>query len=223
MENQEVTLFLTACNRPNLLKVTLVSFLKYNTFPIKEAIIMEDSGLKGINDFALKLLPFPCKIIYNEKRMGQMKSIENGAKFINTPYVFHCEEDWEFYSSGFIEESFKILDKDPNVCCVFLRGYEENRIRSGVNIDFTDKGNCFYVKTKIIPSNNEGGGMRAAGVLTFNPGLRKKEISLARIPYNNTEDEGTLGYYFNQKGMYGAVTKNPDGFVRHIGWGHHVH
>ena len=223
MENQEVTLFLTACNRANLLKVTLVSFLKYNTYPIKEAIIMEDSGLKGINDFALKLLPFPCKIIYNEKRIGQMKSIENGAKFINTPYVFHCEEDWEFYNSGFIEESFKILDKDPNVCCVFLRGYEENRIRSGVNIDFTDKENYFYVKTKIIPPKNEGGGMRASGVLTFNPGLRKKEISLARIPYNNTEDEGTLGYYFNQKGMYGAVTKKSDGFVRHIGWGHHIY
>ena len=33
---------------------------------------MEDSGLTGINDFAIDLLPFPCKIIYNEKRLGQM-------------------------------------------------------------------------------------------------------------------------------------------------------
>jgi len=223
MNNKEVTLFLTACNRPTLLKITLDNFLKYNTYPIKEAIIMEDSGLKCINDFVIKLLPFPCKIIYNEKRLGQMKSIENGSKYIKTPYVFHCEEDWEFYNSGFIEESLKILDKDKNVCCVFLRGYEENRIRSGVNIDFTDREGHYYIKANIIPEKNEGGGMRASGVLTFNPGLRRKEISLAKIPYNNTEDEGTLGYYFCQKGMYGAVTKNKDGFVRHIGWDNHVY
>ena len=184
---------------------------------------MEDSGLTGINDFAIDLLPFPCKIIYNEKRLGQMKSIENGAKFINTPYVFHCEEDWEFYNSSFIEESFKILDIDPNVCCVFLRGYEENRIKSGINIDFTDKGQHYYVKCKFFSEKKEGGGMRASGVLTFNPSLRKKEVSLARIPYNDAEDEGTLGYYFNQKGLYGAVTKNSEGFVKHIGWGRHVH
>lgn len=223
MNNKEVTLFLTACNRPALLKITLESFVKYNTYPIKEAIIMEDSGLNHINDFVLTILPFPCKIIYNERRMGQMKSIENGCKYIKTPYVFHCEEDWEFYKTGFIEESFKILDKDINVCCVFLRGYEENRIRSGINIDFTDKGGYYYVKPKIILEKKEGGGMRASGVLTFNPGLRKKEISLAKIPYNSTEDEGTLGYYFNQKGMFGAVTNNQDGFVRHIGWNHHVY
>ena len=223
MENKEVTLFLTACNRPQLLKITLNSFLKYNTYPIKEAIIMEDSGLKGINDFAIKLLPFPCKIIYNEKRLGQMKSIENGSKFIKTDYVFHCEEDWEFYNSGFIEESFKILDKDINVCCVFLRGHEENRIRSGINIDYTDKGGYYYLKQKKFPEKKEGGGPRACGILTFNPGLRKKEISLAKIPYNNTEDEGTLGYYFGQKGMFGAVTKKREGYVRHIGWNSHVY
>jgi GT2 family glycosyltransferase len=222
MANKEVTLFLTACNRPDLLRITLTSFIKYNTYPIKEVIIMEDSGYKGINDFAIALLPFPCKIIYNEKRLGQMKSIENGSKFIKTDYVFHCEEDWEFYDSGFIEESFKILDKDPKVCCVFLRGFEENRIRSGINIDFTDRGGYYYVKQLLHKPKKEGGELRASGVLSFNPGLRKKEISLSKIPYTNFEDEGTLGYYFRQKGMFGAVTKNKNGYVRHIGWGHHV-
>ena len=49
---------------------------------------MEDSGLNGINDFVLTILPFPCKIIYNERRIGQMKSIENGSKHINTPQCF---------------------------------------------------------------------------------------------------------------------------------------
>ena len=37
---------------------------------------MEDSGYKGINDFAIDLLPFPCKIIYN----GDFETIEGNAK-----------------------------------------------------------------------------------------------------------------------------------------------
>ena len=68
MASDEVTLFLTACNRPRLLKQTLESFVKFNTYPIKEAIIMEDSGLQGINDFAKTILPCPVTILYNERR-----------------------------------------------------------------------------------------------------------------------------------------------------------
>lgn len=32
---KEVTVFITSFNRPDLLKITLESFLKYNTYPIK--------------------------------------------------------------------------------------------------------------------------------------------------------------------------------------------
>ena len=64
--SKEVTLFVTACNRPDLLKITLETFQKYNTYPIKEAIIIEDSGLQGINDFAKDILTCPCILLYNE-------------------------------------------------------------------------------------------------------------------------------------------------------------
>lgn len=214
----EVTLFLTSCNRPKLLRETLKSFIKYNTYPIKECIIMEDSGLKGINDFAKDILPFPCKIIYNKKRIGQMKSIENGSKFIKTDYVFHCEEDWEFYREGFIEKSFEILKKNNKICNVFLRGHEENKKNSGIEVIYNDLGGYYKIKQKFFKNPK-----RCAGVLTFNPGLRKKEISMARIPYQNWEDEGTLGYYFQQMGMIGVCPIDKRGYVKHIGWGKHVY
>jgi hypothetical protein len=157
MANKEVTLFLTACNRPDLLQITLTSFVKYNTYPIKEAIIMEDSGLKGINDFAIELLPFPCTIIYNEKRIGQIKSIENGARFIKTDYVFHCEEDWEFYDSGFIEKSLEILESNNKISLVKLRSYKEYINRYKMEIVNTD--NNLY---NIIHQNN-------IAMYSFNP------------------------------------------------------
>jgi len=210
MSIKEITLFLTACNRPKLLKITLESFLKYNTYPIKEVIIMEDSGLKGINDFAKELLPYPCKIIYNEKRIGQMKSIENGSKFINTEYVFHCEEDWEFYDSGFIEKSLEILESNNKISLVKLRSYNEYINRYKMTIENTN--NELY---NIIHQNN-------ISMYTFNPSLRKKEIALFGIPYNK-KDEYNLQIELNKLGYISVVTKNKNGYVKHIGWSHHIY
>ena len=51
-KEKEVTLFITSCGRPQLLKQTLDSFVKYNTYPIKEVILCEDSGIPNIVDFA---------------------------------------------------------------------------------------------------------------------------------------------------------------------------
>ncbi len=211
MNNKEVTLFLTACNRPALLKITLESFVKYNTYPIKEAIIMEDSGLNGINDFVSTILPFPYKIIYNERRIGQMKSIENGSKYIKTPYVFHCEEDWEFYNSGFIEKSLEILESNDKISVVKLRSYNEYINRYKMSIINTN--NTLY---NIIHQNN-------ISMYTFNPSLRRKEISLYSIPYKDNENEGTLQKKLNLEGYISVVTKNQEGYVKHIGWTSHVY
>jgi hypothetical protein len=40
---KEVTLVITSCNRIDLLKKTIASFERFNTYPIKKAIIIEDS------------------------------------------------------------------------------------------------------------------------------------------------------------------------------------
>ena len=79
---KEVTLFITSCGRPQLLKKTLESFVKYNTYSITEVILCEDSGINGIVDFAKNILPYPIIFCYNEIRMGQMKTIEKYTQLI---------------------------------------------------------------------------------------------------------------------------------------------
>jgi hypothetical protein len=219
MNNDEVTLFITACNRADLLEQTLQSFIKFNTYPIKEAIIIEDSGLTGINDFAINILPFSCKIIYNESRIGQMKSIEKASEFITTPYVFHCEEDWEFYDYGFIEKSFEILKKDPIVINVFLRSHHEmlNTYKFEVTKP-NETADYFYIKPIVIPGERNG----ACGILSFNPGLRTTEVQKACMPYKSWMCEGKLGYYFYTQDKRAALTNNSNGYIRHIGWERHV-
>jgi hypothetical protein len=210
---KEVTLFLTACGRPDLLEQTLKSFLMFNTYPIKEGIIMEDSGQQGINDFVHQLLPFPCQILYNSERLGQMRSIEQGLKLLSTPYVFHCEEDWEFYDSGFIEKSFEIIEKDSKVTSVWLRSHHEILNYYGIPLIKSELGDYFYT----------GKNGLGSGSFSFNPGLRKLSIALQFTPYTKEDDEGTLCLKFREIGMTSAMINHPFGYVKHIGWGRHIY
>jgi len=208
----EVTLFITSCGRPHLLQKTLESFIKFNTYAIKEAIICEDSGVNNCIDFVKDILNFPCNIIYNEKRMGQMRSIENGVKYITTPYVFHCEDDWEFYCPGFIELSMQILESNNKISQVLLRSYHEYTSR--YNMKIINNDNIDYN----IITLNEG-----VSLYSFNPSLKKTEIELLNIPYKDTDDEGTIQLKIQELGYISVVTKNHNGFVNHIGWNDHVY
>lgn len=209
--DRAVTIFLTACGRPQLLAATLKSFIKFNTYPIKECIIMEDSGKFGIDDFVHDLTPFPCKVIYNERRLGQMKSIGRGLRLLKTPYIFHCEEDWEFYDYGFIEKSMEILQKDETITSVWLRSAAELTERYG--FIFTPQANGAYYYT---------GHPEGKGNFSWNPGLKTLKVALMFSPYIEGEDEGTLDRKFHELGMHGALTANTNGYVRHIGWSDHV-
>jgi hypothetical protein len=210
----EITLFITSCGRPHLLKKTLESFVKFNSYPIKEAIICEDSGVNNSVDFIKYILNFPCKIIYNEKRIGQMRSIENGVKYITTSYVFHCEDDWEFYCPGFIELSLEILKKNDKISQVLLRSYDEYINRYKMKIINNNDNNANY---NIITLNEN------TSVYSFNPSLKKIEIQLLNIPYKDTDDEGTIQKKIHELGYNAVVTKNTNGFVTHIGWNEHVY
>lgn len=92
-----VSVVVTSCGRFDLLHRTLRSFYKFNTYPIEELIIIEDS--------------------FDNK--GQIVRIDEAYSRVKTPYIFHLEDDWEFTHGGFIEKSLEIL-KDPLVMQVWL-------------------------------------------------------------------------------------------------------
>jgi len=209
---KKVTLFITSCGRPDLLKRTLETFNQFNTYPIEEAIIVEDSGIVGSIDFVHEICSlFPCKVIYNEKRLGQMASMELGVKYIKTPYTFHCEDDWEFYDYSFIEASMEILESNENISMVFLRSYAEYIFRYNMQID-----ESMNYKYNVLHQNNNS-------LYSFNPGLRRTNIYFEKYPYTTTnEDEGTLQSFYRTKGYISVVTKNHAGYVDHIGWGRHI-
>ncbi len=111
----DVTLVITSCGRFDLLKQTIESFDKYNSYPIKEVVVMENSGDKSIYSVIPEhWLPY-CEIILNNPKLGQIKSIDLAYSKVKTNYIFHCEDDWLFYRDRFIEDSFIALKSDENI------------------------------------------------------------------------------------------------------------
>ena len=40
---------------------------------------------------------------------------------VDTEWIFHCEDDWEFYREGFVEDSMALLEANPEALQVWLR------------------------------------------------------------------------------------------------------
>jgi hypothetical protein len=214
----KVTLFITSCGRPALLKQTLISFVKYNTYPIEEMILCEDSGILGIADFVKDIIPYPVKLCYNDVRIGQMKTIEKYTPLVKTPFVFHLEDDFEFFDYGFIELSFKIMETDKNISQVFLHSEQYKHFRVDIGNDL-----CYKIMTNDPNDKNYNNGDGALTCYSWTPSLKRIEIQKLRMPYELWDDEYTIQLLVNKLGYYSVIPKcTNNGFCRHIGYQDHV-
>lgn len=126
-----VTVILTSSGRFDLLRITIESFLKFNTYPIKHWVINDDSGLsipyELVNDFPfIEWFPqLPRVIIKN-----QIASLDLLWSKVTTPYAMVLEDDWEFTREGFIEDSMRILEDEDNdqILQVWLIQPEEHNV-----------------------------------------------------------------------------------------------
>jgi len=219
----EITVVLTSCNRPNELEATLQSFFKFNTYPIQKIIIIDDSGKNGCIDEAIKEIPnnIEKQIIYNDQNIGQIKSIDKAYSLVETEYIFHCEDDWEFYDYDFIEKSLDILNKNQNLFCVWLRPY----------INFRVLYNGHPVEPRIYDNYRLMGVFKERtniwNGVTFNPGLRRTNVCKLLLPYEQFigskecnvggVEQALSNLYFNN-GFRAAITLNDKGFIKHIGF-----
>ena len=225
--DDDVTMVVTCCNRPDLFKNTLDSFMKHNTYPIKKVIVIEDSGKIGINDFCKVNYPnVNFEMIYNENNIGQVESIDKAYSCVNTKWIFHCEEDWCFTRKGFIEESFRIFNQEgPKMFTVWLRPYNELRhpILKASDKDYNYMHREYSYVFKEITHSWCG--------YTFNPGLRRTKDALLFHPYiknipidplTDRVGEYMINSVYQQNGYYAAITNDPHGYCRHTGGKRHV-
>ena len=211
---KEVTLVITSCGRFDLLEETLDSFFECNTYPIKKIIITEDSteGKKLerlISKYDGKNQDF--RLIVNETRLGQLKSIDKAYREIDTEYIFHCEDDWKFLKSGFIEKSMELMEEDEKILVVGLRSKEDFKEDFFYDEDYVSKKGENYYNVK-------------GEIFTYNPALRrKKDMDLFGLheKLENQRYEEVLSNFYKERGFKAVFFKEP--YVTHIGNKRHVH
>ncbi len=209
-EDFEYTCVLTSCNRFDLLEKTLTSFFKYIDIQPKEFIIVEDSGNQEIHRI-LEKFDYPFHVIVNPKNLGQAKSIDIGYSQVKTPYIFHCEDDWEFYRTGFIAESLRILEHHKEVSLVQLRGRaEQTKLRDLPSLKLNNS--AYFLAKKTTDKRYFSYG--------YNPSLRRLEDYQRIAPLADIGGEREVSWIFKQLGFVTAHLENPA--VKHIGEERHI-
>ncbi len=208
------TVALTSCGRFDLLERTLRSLLPRLDGPLARVLIAEDSGDRRVHDV---VKPFQgrygkIEVIVNDPPLGQMKSVDRLYSTIDTDWVFHCEDDWEFFSGGFIESSFILLKEFDQFSMVSIRDLADFKEGYFLPGPLSHAGVPYFLIDPKVMTFWTG--------LTFNPGLRRMSDYRIVGPYGDLHTTArerhvskcywALGYSF----VYLA-----DSAVRHIGDG----
>ncbi|MBD8492867.1 glycosyltransferase family 2 protein [Pseudomonas syringae] len=214
-ENSEITLVVTSCGRFDLLKRTLETFDRFNTAPIRHVLITEDSGDEQVRTCIPEHWQAHTRFIVNNPKLGQMRSVDAAYALIETQWVFHCEDDWDFYRPGFIEESMTLLVNDPQALQVWLRSFNHDLMVHSPYVFLNERevvqGIPFY---KLGSHKAEWQGF------SFNPGLRRLTDYKEHAPYADHGGEKKLSQVYASQNRYALILENDA--VLHTGFGSHV-
>jgi hypothetical protein len=231
MMEKEITICLTSCGRFDLLESTIKSLIQFWDGPKpKELLIYEDQDLSIQHFQVLFGLVFECVqrkwdfTIYHGKK-GQIGAIDFLYSKVTTPYIFHCEDDWTFTKSGFIQKSLSILEENPMISQVWIRNpNDRNQHPASGQVQKTSDG----VKYQMMKTGFRGVWFGHS----WNPGLRRlsdyqklfpngmySEIHWS--PSNPLQAEQLVGKKYFKNGYRAATLL--EGFCVHSGGnGRHV-
>ncbi|MXW91878.1 MAG: glycosyltransferase family 2 protein [Rhodospirillaceae bacterium] len=211
------TVALTSCGRFDLLERTLGSLLPRLDGPLAEILIAEDSGDARVHDVVRQFGDAYGRIdvILNDPPLGQIKSIDRLYSRVGTEWIFHCEDDWEFFGDGFIEKSFAILEEFDHYSMVHLRDPAELTPHYFFPEAVASSGVRYRAVNPAVAPVFSG--------LSFNPGLRRMRDYRIVGPYAGLRfpsNEFQVAWSYRQLGYLLACLAEPA--VRHIGNERHV-
>ena len=221
--SSKVTVCLTSCNRFDLLKTTVDSFLSLNSYPIERFIITEDSGNIDMLNNIKNYFKDKVEVVFNPINLGAYKSIDNMYNMVNTEYIFHSEDDWHYSSNkNFIQESLNILDERKDLHQIWLRSI--NEFPSW--IDPVTYKTSFGTSYKIVKYPHCGNWCG----FSLNPGLRRLDDYKKMFPNGyaefiakgkfSGESELNCNNHAAKQGYRAAILVNHT--CKHLGYGRTV-
>jgi len=206
----KISVTLTHCNRLDTLQQTIDSFLKTNTYPIDEFIIIDDSNNPICKEHIINTYK-EAQIIINPQRTGQKRSLDILFNQCRNEYIFHLEDDWMFdQRNSYMEKSLQILLDNPHIHQVAVRHERDNPHKASISIP-----NATY---NIMDSNFRG----IWNGFSWNPGLRRKSDYKRMFPdgFVAFKDEADCAEHTKNFNYKTAILK--DTACYHIGYNKHV-
>lgn len=207
----EVTVILTSCGRFDLLRRTLDSFFKFNTYPVKEFWICDDS-YESLPEWRVEFpfIKWPTPTVFK----NQIASLDLLWSLVTTPYAFVMEDDWEFLQPGFIEASMEIMEKEADVLMVWLKELEP------LNMSPTKwrNGHMIFKRQQALWAWHR-----------FNPSLKRKADYDLIAPFSKHttwnpnkpwKSEADISKVYHNLGFTAAIL--PTTYITHIGNNRHV-
>jgi hypothetical protein len=78
-------------------------------------LIYDDSADEKQHRQIFELYGKRFDLYFGDKRMGQAFALDFIYDQVKTPWIFHCEDDWEFVLPWYIQDSIRVLTADPNI------------------------------------------------------------------------------------------------------------
>ncbi|MEM6537072.1 MAG: hypothetical protein AAF668_05015 [Pseudomonadota bacterium] len=209
MENLPFTIVITSCGRFDLLEQTLVSLFRNLDEEPSRSILIEDSGDRSVLNVAGG---FPVDVYVNDQKLGQMASIDKAYAMVDTPLIFHCEDDWRFTRSGFLGSSRRLLATLEDVSMVGLRRRETlNPLLRRLPVVAADEPKYFMTDPTAHPEYFS---------YSFNPGLRRTDDARQLGPFSTLGHEADVSFAFKKKGFRMAYLEEPA--IEHLGDNRHI-
>lgn len=213
-----ITAVFTSCGRFDFLKSTVHSFLNYADIQPSKIIVIDNStfehALSSIVEI-LSITDIEKEIIINEENIGQVASIDKAYSKVETEYIFHCEDDWEFFDGGFMQLSKTLLDDRADVVNVSLR-----RRFDGEKGSFHPVTDLMISPSGIEHHQYELGYLGAWHGFSWNPGLRRKKEYDLIGSFKKYGEESGAGNFYKDNGYVAACLK--DSYCKHIGTHSHT-
>ena len=227
---KEITVCITSCGRWDLLEITLKSLIQFWDGPKPERLLIyEDQSLDEMHYEALKIglttmLSNFCPFDIRHGKRGQIMAIDVLYSEVKTPYIFHCEDDWQFTRTGFNQKSLAILEEKPMTCQVWIREPNDRNGHPAIGQVITLESGVKYQLMKT--------GFRGVWHgFSFNPGLRRLSdyqklfpkgmyADIHWSPSNPLQAEQLVGKQYFRHGYRAATLL--EGYCKHIGNNRHV-
>ena len=179
---------------------------------IDHFILVEDSGQEEVHQTLALFKQASFEVIINPTPCGQMISIDKAYSRVQTPYIFHCEDDWLFTKPDFIKPSLTLLEKYPDFVQILIRDPKEEKhgLAQAPLKDYKQ------IRYRVADPNFHP----IWGGYSFNPGLRRHSDYHKFKPFATLLNESSISAKSKEMGFRQAMLEN--GGVQHIGKHRHV-